>query len=97
MTRKSWNFLELGQAPRMWAEVLVILFILSVGFFSMQLLLNLATPIPPCGTDQPTDHCIPQHHPESEMRWDQGYLNSQPRKPCPAVYDAPNGDLRECL
>ena len=77
-------------------EFLLILFIFSVGFFSVQVILTRMFPAP-CGPDQPTDHCAPQRHPESEMRWDQGYLNSQSRKPCPAVYDAPNGDLRECL
>ena len=97
MTRKTWNFLELGAAPRMWAEVLIILFILSVGFFSMQVLLAYVAPLPPCGPGAPTDHCAPQSHPATEMRWDQGYLNEYSRMPCPAVYDAPNGNLRECL
>jgi hypothetical protein len=93
--RKTWDFFELGQTSRRWAEVLVILFILSVGFFSIQLLLNRAE-LPPCGTGQSTDHCAPQPHPASEMRWDQTFF-TQFGSPCPAVYDAPNGKLRECM
>jgi hypothetical protein len=98
MSRHIRNLLELGHPYRVWAEWLVIAFVLSVGFFSVQALLwyTMPDPIPPCGTGQPTDHCAPQPHPSSEMRWDQGYLN-QFRAPCPAVYDAPNGNLRECL
>ena len=99
MSRHIRNLLELGHSYRVWAEWLVIAFILSVGFFSMQAILNATQPreLPPCGTGQPTDHCAPQPHPSSEMRWDQGYLNQFTRRPCPAVYDAPNGELRECL
>lgn len=27
----------------------------------------------------------------------QGHMEYGPRRPCPAVYDAPDGNLRECL
>lgn len=79
------------------AQWFVVLFIIFIGFASGLVILHHLVP-PPCGTDEPTDHCAPQPHPDSEMRWDQGYLNQfNARRPCPAVYDAPNGELRECL
>ena len=80
-----------------WVGVLAIL---ATGFFSGLFILDhlFPTRLPPCGTGMPTDHCQPQPHPQSEMRWDQGYLHDfNARRPCPAVYDAPNGELRYCL
>ena len=96
MARKTWDFLDLGQGPtiRAWAELLVAVLILVFGFASAQIILHHAIP---CGPGQPTDHCAPQPHPQAEMRWDQSYLHEFSRRPCSAVYDAPNGDLRQCL
>lgn len=97
--RKTWGFLDIDpkRRERLWAEWIVIVLILATGFASGLVILNGVTrQLPPCGTSQPTDHCEPQYHQPEEMRWDQGYLN-QFRAPCPAVYNAPNGDLQECL
>lgn len=76
------------------AEICIYGLILVCGLLGFLIIFN---PAPPCGTDMPIDHCIPQTHPQNE-RWDQGYLNEHSaRRPCPAVYDAPNGELQECL
>jgi hypothetical protein len=80
-------------------DLLAVFLILATGFVSGTLILDRAfpKPLPPCGTGQPLDHCAPQSHPDNE-RWDQGYLDEfNARRPCPAVFDAPKGELRECL
>lgn len=95
--RETWKFLDARVSERVWVEWTVIAIILLTGFFSGLLIWNHMTPdeLPPCGVGQPTDHCVPQRHPENE-RWDQGYFTKFGTA-CPAVYDAPNGELRECL
>ena len=82
-----------------WFEWVLALMILATGFVSGCVILDRAfAREAPCGTGQPTDHCEPQYHTPDEMRWDQGYLDEfNARRPCPAVYDAPNGELRYCL
>ena len=97
MTRKTWDFIDVCLPTlRGWIELLTVLLICMLGFASMQLLMHHVTR-PPCGPGQSTDHCAPQAHPQTEMRWDQGYLHELSNRPCAAVYDAPEGKLRECL
>lgn len=42
------------------------------------------------------EHITPKHRPLQEIDI-QGHMEYGPRRPCPAVYDAPDGNLRECL
>lgn len=96
MTRKTWDFIDVCLPTlRGWIELLTVLLICILGFASMQLLMHHVTR-PPCGSGQPTDHCAPQPHPRQQS-WDQENLHELSNRPCPAVYDAPNGNLRECL
>jgi hypothetical protein len=41
-------------------------------------------------------HVTPEHRPLSEIDI-QGHMEYGPRRPCPAVFDAPDGNLRQCL
>ena len=41
-------------------------------------------------------HVTPKHRPLQQIDI-QGHMEYGPRRPCPAVYDAPDGNLRECL
>jgi hypothetical protein len=41
-------------------------------------------------------HVTPAHRPLRQIDI-QGHMQYGPRTACPAVYDAPNGDLRQCL
>jgi hypothetical protein len=67
---------------RAWLVVLVL--VISGGA-------ALRDPLQPI---TPGGHLMHRAMPEIDI---QGHQQFAPRRDCPAVYDAPNGNLRECL